>query len=60
LCSETGKKGEGARANRAERAAPLGRARVAGEGRDAGPPRPKARGEREGVLGQGLGLGQIQ
>jgi len=38
----------------AERAAPLGRVRVVGEGRRVGPPRPKARGERGVELGQGF------
>ena len=50
LRSERGGKGR-----RAERATPLGRARVAGEGRNAGPSRPKARDERGVELGQGLG-----
>jgi len=52
-----GGKGEGARAVRAERAAPLGRVRATGGGGELGRQRPKARDERGVKLGQGFGVG---
>ena len=57
-CAVRGGRGRARGLSAAERAAPLGRVRVAGGSEVLGRQRSKARGERGFKPGQGLGLGQ--